>query len=123
MTNVERTEIEQLELLVTSLELKRAEWERLTGVPPKPAKQLTAMNQSKVDLIEELRHHAADIQQVVAWLHAHAPDRFDARLSMGQLITGILSEWLYLRQPRWKRVLHLLRRTKSTEENGATDDR
>jgi hypothetical protein len=86
------------------------------------------MQHISVATIEELRHHAADIQQVVSWLHAHAPDRFDARLSMGQLITGILDEWLVRRQPGWKRALSALSQLgvnaiRKRKENGATDDR
>lgn len=59
--------------------------------------QLLRMQEISLGTIVELRHHAADIAQAVAWLHAHAPDRFDARLTMGQLITGIFDEWLALR--------------------------
>lgn len=81
-------------------------------------------------LIEELRHHGQDIQQVVTWLHDHAPERFDARLSMGQLITGILDEWLYLRRTslrhRLGRILDsLVRKPKpkpQSQENGEQDD-
>lgn len=94
--------------------------------------QLLTSQHIHLATIVELRHHAADIQQVVTWLHANAPDRFDARLSMGGLITGILDEWLRLRDGslryRLVRLIDSWRRKpkphpEQTEENGATDDR
>ena len=90
--------------------------------------QLLRMQETALGTIEELRHLAADIAQVVAWLHAHAPDRFDARLSMGQLITGIFDEWLALRhnslRRRFARILDSwVRKPKRSKEQGAYDDR
>lgn len=61
--------------------------------------QISSMQQLSLGTIEELRHHASDIAQVVAWLHRHAPDRFDPTgiTTMGGLITSIFNEWMALR--------------------------
>lgn len=60
----------------------------------------TGMQLQSLATITELRHHAADIAQVVAWLRAHAPERFDptGQTTMGGLITAIFNEWLTLRR-------------------------
>lgn len=49
--------------------------------------------------IESLQRHEADIKQVVTWLHANAPERFDSSgtRSIGDITLGILQEWIKLR--------------------------
>lgn len=74
---------------------------------------LTRMQLQSLATIEELRHHTADIAQVSAWLHAHAPERFDptGQTTMGGLITAIFNEWLTLRRGSLRfRIGHLLDR-------------
>ncbi len=76
--------------------------------------QLLRIQGVSLATIEELRHHGADIQTVVTWLHTHAPERFDlsGQTSMGGLICQLLNEWLALRQNASKA-------SQKSQENGA----
>lgn len=60
---------------------------------------LQAIQQLALDKIESLQRHEADITQMVTWLHSHAPERFDqsGTKSMGDVVIGILQEWVKLR--------------------------